>query len=385
MKKVLMLAAVPSMIGQFNMENIRLLLAMGYEVHVACNFYDTSVWTKEKISEFISRMKALKVHCHQIGFSRSPGEVKRLFQSFRQMDSLVKKEGFQFVHCHTPVAAAVGRVVCHRNHVKVIYTAHGFHFYSGAPLKNWLLYYPVEWLCSWWTDVLITINREDYSRAKKRFHAGQVCYIPGVGVDTSHFKIKPEYQKENGKKELGVPEDALLLVSVGELNLNKNHQVVIRAIAKLNDEKIHYVIAGKGSEYGNLKNLSEELGITSQIHLLGYRNDIEKIYAASDICVFPSIREGLGLAAIEGMAAGLPLIVSDNRGAHDFAVNMKNALVCNPQSVSEFVNAIVALKDRNMRAKFGERNLIISEKFGMEKTNKKMKRIYFQTENDHIK
>ena len=224
--------------------------------------------------------------------------------------------------------------------------------------------------------MLITINREDYRRAKRWLHAKRTVYIPGVGVDTKRFQKLPEYQKEAKRKELGVLGDVLLLASVGELNTNKNHQIVIRAVAELNDSSIHYIIAGQGSEYEHLKNLAEDLGIGRQVHLLGYRNDIEEIYAASDICVFPSIREGLGLAAIEGMAAGLPLIISNNRGARDFAVNNKNALVCNPVSVSEFSNAIAVLKDSQMRVKFGKKNVMISKKFDFEEVSDKMESIY---------
>lgn len=340
MKKVLMLAAVPSMIGQFNMENIRLLLDMGYEVHVACNFNDTSVWMKEKISEFISRLKELEVHCHQIGFSRSPRDVKSLIQSFRQMDSLVKKEGFQFVHCHTPVAAVVGRLVCHKNHVKLTYTAHGFHFYDGAPLKNWLFYYPVEWLCSWWTDVLITINKEDYRRAKRRLHAKKTLYVPGVGVDTEKFK-PDAVCREKKREELGLKETDIMLLSVGELNQNKNHAVVIRVLAEVNNKKLHYFIAGQGELKDELIQLADNPKICGQVHLLGYRTDVPELMQAADIYALPSIREGLNVSLMEAMASGLPCICSDIRGNRDLIENNAGGyLIKSPASVREWEEMI---------------------------------------------
>lgn len=315
-----MLAAVPSMIGQFNMENIRLLLDMGYEVHVACNFYDTSVWAKERTKEFKYRLKELEIHYHQIEFCRSPKEVKRIIQSYRQMDVLLKREKFRFVHCHTPVAAAVCRLACHRNQVKVIYTAHGFHFYDGAPIKNWLFYYPVEWLCSWWTDVLITINKEDYRRAKRRLHAKKTVYVPGVGVDTEKFK--PDVVcREKKREELGLKETDIMLLSVGELNKNKNHAVVIRALVALNNKSIHYFIAGQGELKEKLLQLAGRLGIRRRVHLLGYRSDVPELMQAADIYALPSIREGLNVSLMEAMASGLPCICSDIRGNRDLIEN----------------------------------------------------------------
>lgn len=375
--KILMLAAVPSMIGQFNMENIRLLLAMGYEVHVACNFYDTSVWTKEKISEFISQMKVLGVHCHQTGFSRSPGDVKSLFQSFRQMDSLVKKEGFQFVHCHTPVAAAVCRLVCHRNRMKVIYTAHGFHFYKGAPMKNWLLYYPVEWLCSWWTDVLITINKEDYRRAKRRLHAKKTVYVPGVGVDMEKFK--PDVvSRERKRAELGLKETDIMLLSVGELNQNKNHAVVIRALAAMNNNSIHYFIAGQGELKDELIQLAYNLKICGQVHLLGYRTDVPELMQAADIYALPSIREGLNVSLMEAMASGLLCIASRIRGNTDLIMD-KNCLA-EAADVNEWKRILENMVIKNEKNWYGEENRKRMNRYDISRVNRKMKQIYWMSD-----
>ena len=375
--KILMLAAVPSMIGQFNMENIRLLLAMGYEVHVACNFYDTSVWTKEKISEFISQMKVLGVHCHQTGFSRSPGDVKSLFQSFRQMDSLVKKEGFQFVHCHTPVAAAVCRLVCHRNRMKVIYTAHGFHFYKGAPMKNWLLYYPVEWLCSWWTDVLITINKEDYRRAKRRLHAKKTVYVPGVGVDTEKFR-PDAVCRERKRAELGLKETDIMLLSVGELSKRKNHEVVIRALHEMKNPDVKYFICGMGELEGCLKKIIKELGLENQVELLGYRTDISELMQAADVFVFPSLQEGLPVALMEAMASGLPCILSRIRGNSDLIMD-KNCLA-EAADVNEWKRILENMVMKNEKNWYGEENRKRMNRYDISRVNQKMKKIYWMSD-----
>lgn len=371
-----MLAAVPSMIGQFNMENIRLLLDMGYEVHVACNFNDTTVWTKERTKQFKYRLKELQVHYHQIEFCRSPKEIKRIIQSYRQMDVLLKREKFRFVHCHTPVAAAVCRLVCHRNHVKVIYTAHGFHFYSGAPLKSWLLYYPVEWLCSWWTDVLITINKEDHRRAKRRLHAKRTVYVPGVGVDMEKFQSDATI-RERKRAELGLKETDIMILSVGELNKNKNHAVVIRALAALNNKSIHYFIAGQGELKEKLLQLAGRLGIRRQVHLLGYRSDVPELMQAADIFALPSIREGLNVSLMEAMASGLPCVAGRIRGNTDLVPDEK--CLAEATDMKEWKRALenMTINLKNNKNQYGEENRKRMDRYDIFCVNKKMKQIYY--------
>ena len=228
-----MVASVTSMIGSFNMNNIKILKDMDYEVHVACNFKDTSVWPEERTRECVKELMHLDVKCHQIEFSRSPADIKRTIKSFAMFNRLVKEHDFDFVHCHTPLTSAIVRVVCHQHNIKVIYTAHGFHFYKGAPLRNWIIYYPIEKILSQWTDVLITINQEDYMRAQEMFYARKTVYVPGVGIDTKKFA--PSLSgRERIRHELNISDDRIVLLSVGELNANKNHEAVIRAVKGMN-------------------------------------------------------------------------------------------------------------------------------------------------------
>lgn len=296
MKKMLMTAAVPSMIGQFNMNNIIILLDMGYEVHVACNFRDYSYWPKKRIKEFVEELKKLGVKYHQIEYSRSPKEIIKIRRSFRQLDKLLKVENYAFVHCHTPMAGAISRICCHRNGVKVIYTAHGFHFYKEAPIQNWLIYYPIEKLLSCWTDVLITITKEDYRRAKKDLYSRKTVYIPGVGVCTRKFyNIKLDRKKK--RNEIGILPDDFMILSVGELNQNKNHKKVVEALSMIKDCNCHYFIAGQGILEQELKEEGRRYGI--HLHLLGYRDDIPELLNCADLFVLPSIREGLNVSLME--------------------------------------------------------------------------------------
>ena len=345
------------------------LINDGHTVDIACNQKDSAV------SSFYSELgcKTFDLSC-----SRSPCD-KGNIRAIGEIKRILSENHYDIVHCHTPIAAAITRMAARKARkggTEVIYTAHGFHFYKGAPLKNWLIYYPVEKLCAHFTDILITINKEDYALAKRKLKAKQIKYVPGVGIDTEKFS-GCVINKLEKRKELGVPENATLLLSVGELNKNKNHETVIKALAKLHNPVIYYLIAGKGNLENHLNRLIENSNLKNNVKLLGYRTDIAELYNAADICVFPSIREGLGVAAIEGMATGLPLIVSDNRGTRDFCQNNINGLVCNPFLSDEFVGAISKLYGNSgLCKKFADINRSKSKEFEVTKINKMMNKIY---------
>ncbi len=313
-----------------------------------------------------------------IEMSRNPLSIKNI-SAYGKLKKLFANEKYDIIHCHTPVAAMLTRIAANnirKKGTKVIYTAHGFHFFKGAPLKNWLMYYPIEKYCSRFTDVLITINKEDYVFAQKKMKAKHVEYVPGVGIDIEKFR-NVIVDKASKRAELGVPNDAFLLLSVGELNKNKNHETVIKAIAKIERKDIHYAIAGIGLERDNLLALAKKLNIFDRIHLLGFRTDINMLYHCSDICCFPSKREGLGLAAIEGMSCGLPLIASDIRGVRDYAKNGVNSFLCDPENIDTFQKAIEQLiQNEKMRKEMGQKNITISREYDYEKIIPKMKDIY---------
>lgn len=349
MKKVLILASVASMIGQFNMSNICILLNMGYKVDVACNFIKGSGCSEERIRILKEELTKSGVHCIQIDFTRNAMNLMQDYVAYKQVRELCKKNDYAFLHCHSPIGGAIGRLVGKREKIRVIYTAHGFHFFKGAPLKNWLMFYPIEKVLSHWTDILITINHEDYNRAREKFYAKKVEYIPGIGVEVSKYGISDELRREK-RQELGFTDASRLILSVGELNKNKNHEVVIRALAHLKERKdftqIQYLICGKGKCEKKLKSLAIELGIEKNIHLLGYREDIAAIYGCADIFVFMSYREGLPVALMEAMATGLPCVCSKGRGMIDLISNNRNGLLAENDS-KEVAKIISALIDDN--------------------------------------
>lgn len=381
MEKVLMVTSVASMIDQFNMPNISLLQSMGYEVHVACNFEKGSTCSAEKIEELKEKLVEEKVRYFQIDFLRSVLKLSEHKRAYKQLDKIAKENRYIFMHCHSPIGGVIGRMVAHKYKVKVIYTAHGFHFYKGAPLKNWFLYYPIEKLCSRWTDVMITINKEDYALAKKKMYAKKVEYVPGVGMDTAKFGAgKREENRVRIRAELGIPKEARLLLSVGELNENKNHETVIQASAELSEIKageVYYAIVGKGELEGKLRELIKSLKLEKQIFLLGFRNDIAAIYDAADIFVFPSKREGLSMALMEAMARGLPCVVSRIRGNTDLLIEGKGGCFCKADDIEGFAKKIeYLLRNFPNSICYGKYNQNRIKEFDIHIVGEKMRKIY---------
>lgn len=346
--KALIVASVASMIDQFNMQNIELLLENGYDVDVACNCKEGNTISDERISELIDELKKNNVTTYHVPIPRKVTDIKNIIYSIKFIKKLYTENGYTLMHCHSPIGSVVARVAAiseRKKGMKVIYTAHGFHFYKGAPKKNWLIFYPIERICSSFTDVLITINKEDYAFAKKHMKANQVEYVPGVGIDTKKFII-PNFNVAEKKAELGLKDKDIMILSVGELNQNKNHEVVVRAISKLKNPNVHYFIAGKGDKEQYLDELAKELDVN--LRLLGYRTDIIELLNTADIFAFPSFREGLSVALMEAMAAGLPCVVSRIRGNVDLIEEKVNGFWCDAEDIDAFaisLNQLIAHKE----------------------------------------
>ena len=324
----------------FFISHVNMLIDQGHSVDFACN-------VNKPINQSL-----LDRGCRvfQIDFSRSPLDLSNM-RAYKEIKALIIREKFDIIHVHTPVAAAVTRLAIKNiPKVKVIYTAHGFHFYKGAPLKNWLLYYPVEKYLSKHTDVLITINQEDYERAKRKFKARQIEYVPGVGIDINKFQ-NVAVDKEKKRVELGISKDAYVMVSVGELIRRKNHSAVIKALKKVNNPKITYIICGRGPLKDRLDSLVEKLELDTQVKLLGYRTDIPEILKVSDLFVLPSFHEGLPVAFMEAMISGLPVICSKIRGNTDLILEEKGGYLVEPNDIYGFASAIKKIISNQEKSK----------------------------------
>ena len=340
----------------------------GYEVHVAArNDYDNK---DECIIPFCDRF-------HDLPFERSPIRKNNL-QVYKDLKNIIDTEQYEIIHCHTPMGGAIGRLAARsarKKGTKVIYTAHGFHFFKGAPLVNWLAYYPAErWLAKY-TDVLITINTEDYEIAKK-FKVNRIEYVPGVSIDTDKFK-NIEVNRTEKRESLGVSEDDFMIISVGELNKNKNHQVIIRAIAKLRNEKIKYVLCGQGPLETELRELAKELDVENQVKFLGFRKDVPDLMKVADLFAFPSYREGLSLSLMEAMASGLPVVCSEIRGNTDLIEDGKGGYLVEPSDVEGFAKYIKELiEDSRLKSEFGDFNHKKIENYSIENVMKEVENIY---------
>ncbi|OMC73880.1 hypothetical protein BK125_22950 [Paenibacillus odorifer] len=375
MKKVLILASVASMIDQFNMMNIDILIKMGYEVHVAANFKQGSTSSKKRVEEFEKELKIMKIPFFHVDFSRKLIDFKANTKAFIQVKNLMVKNKYEFVHCHSPIGGVCGRLAGYKTKTRVIYTAHGFHFFKGAPMKNWSLYYPIEKWLARFTDILITINKEDYSIAKKSFKAKKIEYVPGIGVDTS--KVIPYLEKDKKKSELKITKDTIIILSVGELSKRKNHEVIIKALAKIKHLNISYLICGYGDLDVYLKKLSNDLGVYDKVEFLGFRKDIAEICLAADLFVFPSKQEGLPVAMMEAMLAGLPVVCSKIRGNTDLIEDGRNGYLVEVDDIDGYKDCMNKLIGNDeLRREMGLHNSIDIAKYDKEVVNKKMKKIY---------
>lgn len=380
-EKVLVLSSVASMIQQFNMPFIRMLQDLGYEVHVACNFIHGNTCSNEVINELKKTLDSMQVKYHQVDFSRKLFDVVNNIKAYKQVLYLLKANRYKFIHCHSPIGGVVGRFAGHRKNSKVIYTAHGFHFYKGSPLANWVLYYPIEKLCSLYTDVLITINQEDFALASKKMKARRIFYVPGIGINTNKYFINNSDRSQK-RKAIGVPDDAVMLLSVGELTKNKNHEIMIKAVAQLKDSRIHYVIAGQGRLKNYYDDLAEKYQISNRVHLVGYRSDITELYSIADIFCFPSLREGLPVSLMEAMAVGLPVVCSDIRGNRDLVEDGKGGFLVRNQSIEDYVDKIRTLiEEPHLRETMGKYNIEKVKSFDSSIVNEKMEHIYTSMKN----
>lgn len=339
MKKALIVANLGGF-ASFLLDDIDILLSMGYQVVYAANgkklmWDDTQIALQQKNVEFV-----------QVDFDSKKPFAAQNFLAYRQIMQIFKKSEFDLVHCHTPIAGLITRIAAtgfRRKGTKVLYTTHGFAFTSQSSWKEKLLYRTFEDIGSFLCDGIITINQEDYRSAQK-LHCPHVYYIHGVGVDTEKFR-NVIVSRQCCRASIGVGEQDILVMSVGELSDRKNHRIIIEALAMLPDkERYVYAICGNGIDGGTgelLRKLAEEKKV--RLKLLGFRRDIPELMSCSDIGAIPSIREGLGLAGIESLAAGVPVVGSAVQGICDYIEDGKNGFLCNPFDAEGFAQAIQKL------------------------------------------
>ena len=364
MKKFLMVTTIQNTVEAFLVPHIKMLEKNGYEVWIATNVY-------KEIPKDLKKNKWIN-----ISFSRNPFS-KNSIKAIKEMRNLIKENNFDMVHFHTPVAAFLGRYAAMKEKQKnIIYTAHGFHFFKGASLQNWLIYYPMEKLAINWTDKLITINEEDFQRAKKMSGKNTKVYkVDGVGLDLENYK---NGDAEKIKSELNISKDECVITIIGELNKNKNQIQLLKAVSLLKEKGINNIrilLVGVGNEEDSLREEAKKNNL--KIKFLGFRKDVKDIVAASDIICSMSYREGLPRNIMEGMAQGKPFIVTDIRGNRDIIKNNQNGfivLINDYQKTAEKIEWLMSNLEKKL--KIAENNFIDVNKFSIEKIIKNMEKIY---------
>lgn len=371
MKKVLLTATVQSHIAQFHKPLINMLKENGYEVHVAA---------KDNLSEKNGLKLDEPDKIFNIPFDRSPLSKNNII-AYQELKKILSKTKYDVVHCNTPMGGVVARLAANKyrkSGTKVFYTAHGFHFYKGAPKKNWIIYYPIEKFLSRYTDKLITITKEDFKLAKDKFRT-DVVHIHGVGVNTEKFFPYKEDEILKIRSELGYDKKNFLLICVGELNKNKNQSTVVKAISELANviPNIKLLLAGNGPMENELRSLVNQLNISDKIIFLGYTTELQKYINISDALITASYREGLPLNVMEAMLCSKPIIASYNRGHIELVKQNVNGFLYKANDITKLKEIISQLySNLKLRNQFGQNGHEIINSYTYESVIKELKEIY---------
>lgn len=353
---------------KFHLPYLKWFKDQGWEVHVAAKGNLTLPFVDKK---------------YEIDIQRSPFSVKNL-RAYKQLKSIIEANHFQIIHCHTPMGGALSRLAARevrREGTKVIYTAHGFHFYKGAPFLNWLFYFPIEKWLAHYTDCLIAINQEDYHLARTlQFKAGCIKHVHGVGVDTKRFCPINEQNKASLRKSFGYSPDDFLIVYVAEFNKNKNQQLLIHLLSSIKHKlpRAKLLLVGDGKLLETSQVLAKKLAVTDHVDFLGYLDDVLPYLQISDIAVGSSLREGLPVNIMEAMSCSLPIVASDNRGHRELIQNGETGWIETRQLMNSMADKIIDLAIHyEKRKRFGQLGQqLVETKYSTDVVKKEMSQIY---------
>lgn len=335
MKKKILITSTDVMMLQFLVPHVFYLQNQGYEVEVACSNVENHV---DELKDIFKT----KVKMHLVELKRNPMQISNI-RGLLQLMKIIKAGSYDIIWTNEPVMGIMTRLaarIVRRKKVKIIYVAHGFHFYKGAPKKNWIVYYPIEKIFSLFTDEIVTINNEDYNFARQNFTSAKVVKFPGIGINTGKFFKEVPYEViEEKKRELGIENDEKVILSVGELEKRKNHETSVRAFKAANIGKAKLLICGVGTQESSIRKLIEELQLEQKVFLLGYRTDISELCHMADVFLFTTYQEGLSVALMEAMSVGVPCIVSKIRGNVDL-IEKGKGIYCNPYDMVSCASAI---------------------------------------------
>ena len=364
MKRLLVVCTTDSMIWNFLRPHIDYLQSNGYHVDCACS----------RTGFYFDELQAQGYSLIEVPFERNPFKKKNI-HAYKKLSSIIDDGDYFFIQGHEPVGGALARIAGKVNKKYVMYFCHGFHFFSKAPIRHWLLYFFFEWFLSFFTDSIITICKEDYSHLRL-LHAKRNYIIPGIGVDFGRF-IRNEKNEECLKKTLGLSNDCFTILSVGELSKRKNHTIILDALSKIDNSSIHLLLCGDGELKAYLMEKASCLHIEKQVHFIGFQRNISNYYYISDLFIFPSLWEGLGLAGIEAMYCGLPVIGSDRQGIKDYVINGKTGFRFDPKDSNALARHILYFyHNRSIKEEMRESLKNYSLFYSIDNSIKELEKIY---------
>lgn len=376
MKRVLMLSDSASLQDLNNRSNLNLLISMGCEIHVGCNFISGNTTSPERVDAFLDELEDAGIRCHQLSFVPSLNPMEKQPDAEAEVRFLIKKYKYDLIHCLTLSALQCAGPAAQKYKIPVMATTFGLPVHKRTPLYRRMYFMPKLRKAAGYADVLVCCNSEDHQLAQKRLPAKNTVYIPGTGLDPYRFRA-PEIDRYRMRDLMEMPQNAVTLISMGPLTAEKNHQVIIKALAKLKRLDINYLICGGGPEADNLYQLISRLHLEDRVHFARNRDDVASVLHSCDIFCLPSKSEGIGMPALEAMEAGLPLITSDVQGIKDFMVNGETGFMFSPNDVNGFVSGIEALvEDKKLRLDMGDHNRVAAEKFYRGNTDSIMKKLY---------
>lgn len=366
MKKVLFVATIDQHIRHFHIPYLRWFKSKNFQVSVASNGNENVPYVDVK---------------HEVSFERSPWSYNN-FIAFLKLKKLLKENKYEIIHTHTPVASILVRLANFMTgkSSKIIYTAHGFHFYKGAKIFNWLIYYPVEKLLSFQTDTLITINDEDYNATiRNKFGCKNVYLVDGVGINLDKYRCPTDKEKSRLREMNNLSENEFVLIYVGELSKRKNQKLLLESIAKLTTriDNLKLLLVGKGNEETNLRKQCTLLNLDNIVEFLGYRNDVSDLMKLSDLSVSTALQEGLPVNIMESLSSGLPCVVTNCRGNRDIINDGVNGFVVEDYDSELFSDRVFKIYNDKSTYKKMKFNAIKSvEKYSDKEVLKVMGNIY---------
>lgn len=368
-KKVLFVATIHRHFVAFHLPYIKTLKAKGYEIHVVAA-------NDGVVVPFVDKQFYMTIE-------RSPYHFANL-SAINYLARLMELEKYSLVTCHTPMGGFVGRMAARisrlKYNTKVLYTAHGFHFYKGAPLVNWFAYFPVEMFLAKFSDAIVTINKEDFELAKKIWRCGpQIFFLNGIGLDLTRLQMKEPEMNKNLRFELGLKDEDFVCIYIAGFTKDKNHLFLFRSFYDLEVAipNVKIIFAGDGSYFDKMKNLAKSMGVEDRFIFLGHRDDVPSLIGLSNIGISPSLREGLPMNLLETLAMGKPFLASDVRGHRDIIQHGVNGFLFNPNNTTDFTKYAKELfNNLSLQKKMGLAASKSIEKFSIAETLPVLSNIY---------